>query len=206
MSDYTNEKNYISAQKAFSDECLSHLRSEHNVNLDMLLIEGNITADSCVSTTIYDGKVVSIRIVTYIHNGQNHSAISFCSDDIPALHLPVIIIFTDKPDLRKAYIDYVNARDTMLHDKENGNWGQDILVVSIKEEIDILKAAFNSLSDPTKYKPIDDLRKEYKALLRKTTDEGEVNLAENVIRYIDVKTRGFILLKFNDDREDAKHE
>ena len=171
--------------------CIKYLKLEQDIELEDLVISGNISQTSSKCIAKYNGEPVTIHVVTDIHNGRNHSILSFCSDDIPELHLPVRINFTDKPDIQRAYVDYMNTRDEVLyHDNDRlaiEGWTHELLKDKLIGDILMLKVVYNISTDPVRNESISTLRSKFKALLLDVEKSDESQLAENVARYVSIK-------------------
>ena len=106
---------YANSKIVLGKLCIKYLKLEQDIEIEDLVITGNISQTSGECSAKYNEQPVTIRVVTDIHNGRNHSVLSFCSEDIPELHLPVRINLTDKPDIQRAYVDYMNTRDEVIY-------------------------------------------------------------------------------------------
>lgn len=135
MSKLSNNKEYLAAQKTLGEVCAKYLKQELDIEIECITIKGNISQASSSGTAVYNGALVPIKVVTQIVNGRNHSCISFWSDHIPELRIAVNINFTDKPDLQRAYVAYLNARDEALYSDESDE-SQDDLNHYLNNELD----------------------------------------------------------------------
>lgn len=115
------KKNLDIAQNKLSVLSQKFLKETHGVDIQ------DLTVSKTEAQGIYNDSPITINVRMYngVSYGENY--ISFYSDDIPELNLPVKMHTYDNTEVRRAYIEYTTAYD---------NWTYRDVVNSIEDESD----------------------------------------------------------------------
>jgi hypothetical protein len=88
---------YINSTINLGTACAKYLSEGWNINLQELRVGTGVSAAK------YEGEWIRLRVVTDTDHGSNDMVLSFCSDDVVSLHLPVRMVVTDQSVVRLAY-------------------------------------------------------------------------------------------------------
>ena len=88
---------YINATIDLGKVCAKYLSKGWNINLDELRVGAGVSAAK------HEGVWIRLRVVTDTSPNPHDMIISFCSDDVVSLHMPVRMVVTDGSEVRLAY-------------------------------------------------------------------------------------------------------
>lgn len=88
---------YINSTIDLGNVCAKYLSKGWNIDLE------NLRVGTGISAAKHNGVWIRLRVVTDIAPSASDMVISFCSDDVDSLHMPVRMVVTDESEVRLAY-------------------------------------------------------------------------------------------------------
>lgn len=88
---------YVNATIDLGKVCAKYLSKGWNIDLEDLRVGPGISAAK------HNGVWIRLRVVTDTTPNPHDMIISFCSDDVVSLHMPVRMVVTDGSEVRLAY-------------------------------------------------------------------------------------------------------
>lgn len=109
QKEYRLREQLKTAQETLSELCRKFLKEKHGVD-----VEGLIVNKKTAHGTYMDSPI-TINVRMYDGSKCGETYISFYSDDIPELHMPVRLSLYEDSEVRTAYVNYTSAHDEWLY-------------------------------------------------------------------------------------------